>query len=70
MEDICGENKILPRHSKAYVNLRKMREEIEIERVNALKKFVKESQEGLFPSDAHSVNVDQNILDNFLKNIK
>ena len=70
MEDICGENKTLPRHSKVYVNLRKMREEIEIERVKALKKFVTESQEGLFPSDAHSVNVDQNILDNFLKNIK
>ena len=70
MEDICGENKTLPRHSKAYANLRKMREEIEIERVKALKRFVKESQEELFPSDAHSINVDQNTLDNFLKNIK
>ena len=70
MEDICGENEKLPRHSKAYTNLRKLREEIEIERVKALREFVKESKEGLFPSDKHCVNVDRTILEDFLKKIK
>ena len=70
MEDICGENETLPRHSKSYTNLRKMRQDIEIERVKALKEFVIESKKGLFPTNKHSVNVDLTILEDFLKKIK
>jgi len=70
MDDICGENETLPRHGKAFVNLRKMRENIEIERVKALKAFVKESKDGLFPDKEHSVSVDQKTLKGFLDKIK
>ena len=70
MDDICGENETLPRHGKAFVNLRKMRENIEIERVKALKAFVKESKDGLFPDKDHSVSVDQKTLKGFLDKIK
>jgi 3-methyl-2-oxobutanoate hydroxymethyltransferase len=70
MEDICGENETIPRHSKAYTNLKKMRQEIEVERVKALREFVKESKEGLFPDAKRTVNVDKTTLENFLKKIK
>ena len=69
MEDICGENEKLPRHSKAFTNLRKLRENIEIERVKALKLFIKDSIEGKFPTKENSVNVDENVLKEFLSKI-
>ena len=69
MEDICGENEKLPRHSKAFTNLRKLRENIEIERVKALKLFIRDSIEGKFPTKENSVNVDENVLKEFLSKI-
>ena len=50
MNDICGEDEKAPRHAKAYANLKKMKDNIEVERVKALKAFVKESLEGKFPA--------------------
>ena len=41
MEDICGDTLNPPRHSKAYGNLLKLKNEIKIERVRALKAFKK-----------------------------
>ena len=69
MNDICGEQEKSPRHAKAYTNLKKMREDIEIERVKALKAFVKDSLEGKFPGPKNSVNVDEQILHEFVKKL-
>jgi 3-methyl-2-oxobutanoate hydroxymethyltransferase len=69
MNDICGENEKAPRHAKAYANLKKMKDNIEVERVKALKAFVKESLEGKFPAAENSVNVDEKSLQEFLKRI-
>lgn len=69
MNDICGEQEKSPRHAKAYINLKKMREDIEIERVKALKAFVKDSLGGKFPGPENSVNVDEQILQEFVKKL-
>ena len=45
------------------------RNNIEVERVKALKAFVKESLEGKFPAAENSVNVDEKVLQDFLKRI-
>ena len=49
MEDICGDTENLPRHSKAYGNLLKLRNEIKLERGRALKAFKKDTMSGKFP---------------------
>ena len=69
MNDICGEQEKSPRHAKAYTNLKKMKDEIEIERVRALKAFIKDSLEGKFPGPENSVNVSEEILENFKKKL-
>jgi 3-methyl-2-oxobutanoate hydroxymethyltransferase len=69
MNDICGEDQKAPRHARAYTNLKKMKDEIEVERVRALKAFVKDSFEGKFPGPENSVNVDEKILQEFVEKI-
>ena len=69
MNDICGEDDKAPRQAKAYANLKKMKDNIEVERVKALKAFVKESLEGQLPAAENSVNVDEKSLQEFLKRI-
>ena len=46
-----------------------MKDEIEIERVKALKAFIKDSLEGKFPGPENSVNVNEEILENFKKKL-
>ena len=55
--------------AKAYTNLKKMKDEIEIERVKALKAFIKDSLDGKFPGPENSVNVSEEILENFKKKL-
>ena len=69
MEDICGDTENLPRHSKAYGNLLKLRNEIKIERVRALKAFKKDSMSGKFPGKKQSSNLDKMQFEEFLNKI-
>ena len=69
MEDICGDTENLPRHSKAYGNLLKLRNEIKLERVRALKAFKKDTMSGIFPGKKQSSNLDKKQLDEFLSKI-
>ena len=69
MEDICGDRENLPRHSKAYGNLLKLRNEIKLERVRALKAFKKDTMSGKFPGKKQSSNLDKKQLDEFLSKI-
>ena len=67
MEDICCETAKLPRHAKAYENLLKLKNEIEIKRINALKVFNKDSMSRKFPGKKQSINRDTQQFNNFLK---
>ena len=69
MNDICGESEKIPRHAKAYTNLKKMRDNLEIERVKALRAFIKDSLDGKFPAAENSVSVDDATLQKFIKKL-
>jgi 3-methyl-2-oxobutanoate hydroxymethyltransferase len=69
MEDICGDTENLPRHSKAYGNLLKLRNEIKIERVRALKAFRKDSMSGKFPGKKQSSNLEKIQFEEFLNKL-
>jgi len=66
MEDICGDTLNPPRHSKAYGNLLKLKNEIKIERVRALKAFKKDSMAGKFPGKKQSSNLNKKEFESFL----
>ena len=66
MEDICGDTENPPRHSKAYGNLLRLRNEIKLERVKALKAFKKDSMNGKFPGKKQSSNLEKKQFDEFL----
>ena len=65
MDDICGENETQPRHAKAYANLRKMRAEIEAERICALKAWKNDVTSGAFPTPETSISMSPAELDRF-----
>jgi 3-methyl-2-oxobutanoate hydroxymethyltransferase len=69
MEDICGDTLNPPRHSKAYGNLLKLRNEIKTERVKALKAFKKDSMTGKFPGKKQSSNLNKNQFEEFLNQL-
>jgi 3-methyl-2-oxobutanoate hydroxymethyltransferase len=69
MEDICGDTENLPRHSKAYGNLLKLRNEIKIERMKALKAFKKDSIGGKFPGKKQSSNLNKFQFEEFLNKL-
>ena len=48
-EDICGETADPPRHAHAYGNVRRLQEQIEHERIEALKAFQAGVRDGSFP---------------------
>ena len=70
MEDICGDNPNPPRHAKSYGNLLKLRDQIKNERLNALKAFKKDSNEGIFPGKEQSVFMDEENFKEFIKLIR
>ena len=47
-----------------------MKDDLEVERVRALKAFIKDSLNGKFPGPENSVNVEEKVLQEFLKKIK
>ncbi len=69
MEEICGETENPPRHSKAYGNLIKLKNEIKQERVKALKAFKKDSMSNKFPGKKQSINLNQKEFELFLEKL-
>jgi len=53
--DILGDTEHSPRHAKVYGKLRKLRQEMQAERVRAMSAFVKEAHSGAFPTAKESV---------------
>jgi len=60
--DICGEADHLPRHAKAYGDLRSLRSQIIAERLRAFSAFRADVAQGRFPSEAESVAVDPDVV--------
>ena len=72
-EDILGYNLSstkTPRHAKSYKNFNKIHNDIQIERVNAFKKFQLEVTERKFPLKKHSIMAEKKELEKFKKLIK
>ena len=72
-EDILGYNLSstkTPRHAKSYKNFNKIHNDIQIERVNAFKKFQLEVTERKFPLKKHSIMAEKKELEKCKKLIK
>jgi len=62
-EDILGDAQgPFPRHSKQYCDLHNERKKIHQMRVKAFSEFIKDIDEGNFPSSGYEVNVDDNLV--------
>ena len=70
-EDILGNNRPpYPRHSKQYREIYKLKEQMQKERVEGFKDFIKDVQEGNFPKEQHVIKAPEGLIDSFLKALK
>tara|TARA_B100000902_G_scaffold2958_1_gene3718 strand:- start:503 stop:1351 length:849 start_codon:yes stop_codon:yes gene_type:complete len=69
-EDILGDSEgPFPRHSKQYCDLNNERKKIHQMRVRAFSEFIKDIDEGKFPSSKFEVNVNDDLVETFCKEI-
>jgi 3-methyl-2-oxobutanoate hydroxymethyltransferase len=69
-EDILGNNAPpYPRHSKQYRNLFKMRQDMQLERIEGFKEFIAEVQNGKFPEKKHIIEAPSGLIEGFLAKI-
>ncbi len=70
MNDICGEQEYLPRHSRAFGDLHRLHEQIKAERIAAVRAFREAAQDGSFPGEAETVAMDTREMDGFLEKLE
>ena len=69
-DDILGNNAPpYPRHSKQYRNLFKMRQDMQLERIEGFKEFISEVQNGKFPEKKHIIEAPSGLIEDFLAKI-
>ena len=69
-DDILGNNgPPYVRHSKQYKNLYKMKQEMQLERIDGFKEYIKEVKTGEFPTKKHVISAPNGLIEDFLKNI-
>ena len=65
--DLLGENRgHIPRHAKVYRNFAAERDRMQADRIAAYREYIADVQSGAFPSDSHSVQMDDTLLDKIL----
>ena len=67
MDDICGENKEIPRHAFGLAKVYKLREKIYKEKVKAVYKFNRKAKTNNFVLAKNTVKISQSELKNFKK---
>ena len=67
MDDICGENKEIPRHAFGLAKVYKLREKIYKEKVKAVNKFNRKAKTSNFVLAKNTVKINQSELKNFKK---
>lgn len=67
--DICGETEKLPRHAKAYGDLRPLLDAVQTERIRALSAFRNDVENGAFPAEEHSAKMSDEELAAFVKGL-
>ena len=70
MDDICGENKEIPRHAFSFAKVYKLREKIYNEKVKAVNKFYKKAKTRKFASLKNIVKINNGELQKFKKRAK
>ena len=55
-QDILGDADNFPRHSRQYADFRKIRDELQLQRVSAFKHFISDVNSGLFPAEKNLVH--------------
>jgi 3-methyl-2-oxobutanoate hydroxymethyltransferase len=55
-QDILGDGDSFPRHSRQYADFRKIRDELQLQRVSAFKHFISDVNSGAFPSEKNLVH--------------
>ena len=70
MDDICGENKEIPRHAFSFAKVYKLREKIYNEKVKAVNKFNKKAKTSKFASLKNTVKINNTELEKFKKRAK
>lgn len=70
-ENVCGYGKNrAPRYGKTYRNFQPELEHPQNERIAAFKAFKSDVDGGQYPMQAHTVGIDDNEFDAFLKSVK
>ena len=69
MDDICGENKEIPRHAFGLAKVYKLREKIYKEKVKAVNKFNRKAKTSNFVLAKNTVKISQSELKNFKKKV-
>ncbi len=70
MNDICGEQEELPRHARAFGNLKRLHDQIREERVSAVRAFREAAVTGEFPGKNETVGMVPREFDAFLEKLE
>jgi 3-methyl-2-oxobutanoate hydroxymethyltransferase len=68
MEDICGENRNLPRHAFSFAKIYKLQDKIYNEKIKAVKKFSKKAKTNKFAPQPNIVQISHKNFEIFKKN--
>ena len=70
INDICGEQGEMPKHARAFGNLRRLYKQFEVERLAAVTDFRDAALSGNFPGDAETAPMNAREMKIFLEQIE
>ena len=70
-DDILGDyEERIPRHAKAYRDFLRELNKLQDERINAFKEYIKDVEDKKFPSPDNLISMDENLLEESIKEIE